>query len=623
MTEAAVKALTDFVSSREDAGQCFREMYDILPVAICTTDASGRVTYFNDAAVELFGRAPQLGTDQWCANWKMFRPDGTPLPRDQFPMAVVLRGGKAPSGIEGVTERPDGRLVWFTQYATALRNSAGEITGSIHILIEITDRKLAEIDNDQPFRAIVETTPECVKIVAPDGKLLLMNSQGLRIIGAPSAEAVAGLNVYDLVAPEDLAKFREMNERVCNGEKASIEFDIIGLQGERRRMETHATPLRQRDGTTAHLAFTRDITDRAKAERDTLLLGAIVENSDDAIISKDLNGIITSWNSSGERLFGYTAEEIVGKPITLLIPPDHLDEEPQILARLRRGERVDHIETRRVRKDGTLLDISLTISPVKDSSGKVIGASKIARDITDRKRIEVRQKQIENELRRANEDLEQFAYSASHDLQEPLRSVKIFSELLTTDYGDAFTGEAREFLKHLRTGASRMEMLVHDLLSYTQVMKFDKPAELADTGAALSAALANLTGTIEEAGAKVTSDPLPSLYVHGAHLQQLFQNLIGNAVKYRSPDRAPVIHVGASRGDGHWDFSVSDNGIGIDPEYREKIFGLFNRLHTNDQYSGTGLGLAICQRIVGRYQGRIWVDSVPGKGSTFRFLFPD
>ena len=128
-----------------------------------------------------------------------------------------------------------------------------------------------------------------------------------------------------------------------------------------------------------------------------------------------------------------------------------------------------------------------------------------------------------------------------------------------------------------------MEMLVHDLLSYTQVMKFDKPAELADAGAALSAALANLTGAIEEAGAKVTSDPLPSLYVHGAHLQQLFQNLIGNAVKYRSPDRAPVIHVSESRGDGHWDFSVSDNGIGIDPEYKEKIFGLFKRLHTNDQ----------------------------------------
>ena len=293
MTEAAVKALTDFVSSDQDAGQPFREMYDILPVAMCTTDAGGRVTYFNEAAVELFGPAPYLGTDQWCANWKMFHPDGTPLPRDRFPAAVVLKGGKATAGIEGVIVRPDSRPVWFTQYATALRDSAGEITGSINILIDITDRKLAEFHNDQPFRAIVETTPECVKIVAPNGKLLLMNSHGLRIIGAPSAEAVAGLNVFDLVAPEDLAKFREMNERVCGGEKASIEFDIIGLQGERRRMETHATPLRQRDGSTAHLAFTRDITDRAKTERDSLLLGAIVEDSDDAIIGKDLNGIIT------------------------------------------------------------------------------------------------------------------------------------------------------------------------------------------------------------------------------------------------------------------------------------------------------------------------------------------
>jgi light-regulated signal transduction histidine kinase (bacteriophytochrome) len=165
-------------------------------------------------------------------------------------------------------------------------------------------------------------------------------------------------------------------------------------------------------------------------------------------------------------------------------------------------------------------------------------------------------------------------------------------------------------------------MLVRDLLSYTQLTKFEKSLEPCDAAEALTLALANLAGLIEETGAQVTSGPLPTLRVHGTHLQQLFQNLIGNAIKYRQPDQPPVVHVTAERQEGGWIFAVSDNGIGIAPEYRENIFGLFKRLHNNDEYSGTGIGLAICKRIVDRYQGRIWVESEPGFGSVFRFTLP-
>jgi PAS domain S-box-containing protein len=356
-------------------------------------------------------------------------------------------------------------------------------------------------------------------------------------------------------------------------------------------------PLRYFDGTTVQLAITRDITERKHAERAAVLLSAIVDSSDDAIVSKDLNGIIASWNQSAERLFGFTAFEAVGQPVTILIPFDRLDEEPKILARLRRGERVDHFETVRRRKDGELLDISLTISPVRNAQGVIIGASKIARDISDRKRTEAallasetrfRQladampqivwtarpdghvdhfnerwyqftgfehdhlestgwesilhpddvqcchdtwyaaiesgkaykiehrfwdrkdhrwrwfmdravpvravngdivrwfgscididylKKIEHDLRRANDDLEQFAFSASHDLQEPLRGVKIYSELLTQTYGDRLDAQGIEFLTYLRSRATRMETLVRDLVSYTQVAKSEKPVE--------------------------------------------------------------------------------------------------------------------------------------------------
>jgi PAS domain S-box-containing protein len=743
MIAGGTEALTHFVVGGDFENRVFREMVEALPVAIYTTDAEGRLTYFNSAAVKLSGRTPEIGTDKWCVSWKIFLPDGTPLPHDQCPMAVALKGAEVPTGIECIAERPDGTRFWFTPCPAVIRDAGGRIIGGINLLVDITDRKNVEIEAREQFRAIVETTPECVKVVARDGTLLFMNTPGLAMVGASSAEEVMGRNIYDLIAAEDRDRFREFNEKVCRGEKGSLQFDIVGLNGARRHMETHAAPMPHVDGTTVHLALTHDITERSQADRAAMLLSAIVDSSDDAIISKSLDGIVTSWNKSAERTFGYTAAEAIGKPIaTLLIPPERLDEEPSILQRLRRGERVDHFETVRRRKDGTLLDISLTISPVRDAQGKIVGASKIARDISDKKRIQAEllasearfrqladtmpqivwtarpdgyidyynerwyeytgfrrddfgdaswepvlhpedlqrtreayygaidsgrpysieyrlmdrngnrwrwfvgravpvrdaeggivkwfgtctdideQKQVQDELRRANEGLEQFAFSASHDLQEPLRSVKIYSELLAKRHADTIGEEAQQFITNVRNGATRMEMLIRDLLTYTQATKFEEPQETIDANEALNSALANLASSVLESGAKISADPLPSLHVHGMHLQQLFQNLIGNAIKYRSPERSLTVHVAAERRSAQWIFTVSDNGIGIDPEYKENIFGLFKRLHTSDEYSGTGIGLAICHRIVDRYHGRIWVESEPGRGSTFRFELP-
>ena len=391
---------------------------------------------------------------------------------------------------------------------------------------------------------------------------------------------------------------------------------LIGKQGREFCIDDSAAPIRDTNGHIlgAVLVF-RDITTQRRGEDAIRRLAAIVDSSDDAIISKDLNGIITSWNKSAERLFGYTEVELVGKPITILIPADRLDEEPQILARIRSGERVDHFETIRRRKDGTLLEISLTISPIRDTTGAIKGASKIARDITARRKADA-------DIRRANRDLEQFAYSASHDLQEPLRTVSIYSELLTQRYGDKLDGQALEFLGFIRNGATRMETLIRDLLSYTQISKLELVPENTDASEALAQALVGLQGVINESNARVTADPLPSIRMHGSHLCQVFQNLVGNALKYRSAECVPVVHIGAERQGGYFLFSVSDNGIGIDPKYSETIFDPFKRLHTGKEYEGTGLGLAICQRIVSQYNGEIWVESEVGTGSIFKFRIP-
>jgi PAS domain S-box-containing protein len=252
---------------------------------------------------------------------------------------------------------------------------------------------------------------------------------------------------------------------------------------------------------------------------------------------------------------------------------------------------------------------------VSDEGGKPYRFVGVSFDITARKRAD-------QSLRRANQDLEQFAYSASHDLQEPLRTVKIFSELLRSRYGEKLDGEALDFLRNVHRGATRMEMLVSDLLAYANSGMREKPPVPQDAGAALKTALANLSGAIAESGATVNAGTLPSLPVHDAHLQQLFQNIIGNAIKYRRPNVPLSIGLSAERQNGYWRFSVADNGIGIDPEFQERIFGLFKRLHTSEKYEGTGIGLSLCQRIVERYHGRIWVESKPGAGSSFHFTLP-
>jgi light-regulated signal transduction histidine kinase (bacteriophytochrome) len=223
-------------------------------------------------------------------------------------------------------------------------------------------------------------------------------------------------------------------------------------------------------------------------------------------------------------------------------------------------------------------------------------------------------------LRRSNEDLESFAYIASHDLQEPLRSINGFLSLLQQRYAGQLDAKAKEYIAYAVGGATRMSHLINDLLQYSRVGRKERQFQPTDSAQVLAGALANLQGAIEEAGAAVTYDDLPVVMGDQVLLIQVFQNLIGNAVKFRSPERPCDIHIGCEKNGTDWEFSVKDNGIGIESEYYERIFLIFRRLHTQQKYAGTGIGLAICKKIVERHGGRIWVESKPGEGSTFRFL---
>ena len=456
--------------------------------------------------------------------------------------------------------------------------------------------------------------------VGEDGTILWANRAEMQLLGYAPAEYI-GHNIAEFHA--DAAVIEDILCRLKKNEKLEgCQARLRCKDGSIRYVSINSNVYRE-EGRFVHTrCVTLDITEQKKNIEVFERLAAIVESSDDAILSKDLHGIIQSWNRGAQRIFGYTPEETIGQHISMLAPQEHADEIPDILTRIARGERVDHYETKRKTKDGRILTISLTVSPIRDASGAVVGASKVARDVTERVRQEQALHEANTALRRANADLEHFAYSASHDLQEPLRMVATYSELLQKRFGGQLGPTGDEYIGHTIRGALRMEALLRDLRTYAQVSAADyEPREDLEAGAVLTNALANLESSIAETGAQITSAPLPRIRIYEFQLEQLFQNLIGNAIRYRGSD-PPRIHVAAERQGREWVFSVQDNGIGIDPKYKEQVFGIFKRLHTAAQYPGTGMGLAICQRIIERLGGRIWVESEPGRGSTFFFTVP-
>jgi PAS domain S-box-containing protein len=350
-------------------------------------------------------------------------------------------------------------------------------------------------------------------------------------------------------------------------------------------------------------------------------IAAIVESSTDAIVGKDLDGVVTSWNQGAERIFGYSAAEMIGHSVKKLIPPERHVEEELILNRISRGERVEHFETVRQRKDGSLIHVSVSVSPIKDPMGQIIGAAKVARDITERKRVEETLRQQTEDLARSNKDLEHFAYVASHDLQEPLRAVAGCVGVLQRRYQGKLDGRADELIRHAVEGSQRMQVLIEGLLAFSRVGGRATEFQTSDAGRVLEETLNNLFTAIRESNAVITNDPLPALKADPMQLGMLMQNLIANAIKFRG-EEAPRIHVGARDDAASWTLTFRDNGIGIAEEFFDRIFVIFQRLHTRLEYPGTGIGLALCKKIMERHGGKIWVESVPGQGSIFYCSFP-
>ena len=383
-------------------------------------------------------------------------------------------------------------------------------------------------------------------------------------------------------------------------------------------------------------ALNTELAERKRAEkslRDSeVLYHSLVDTLPINILRKDLRGRVTYGNRGYCERMGRPLSALLGKTDYDLFPKEHADkyltDDEKVI---RSGKMFEDIEEHRT-SEGEKLYVHVLKAPVRDAKGEVVGTQVIFWDVTARKLAEEALEKTAAELARSNKELEQFAYVASHDLQEPLRMITSYTQLIAKRYKDQLDTDAKEFMHFAVDGAMRMQKLIQGLLEYSRVGTRGKPFAQTQCGEILQAALANLKLAIEESGATVTHDPLPEVMSDPVQLTQLFQNLIGNALKFRGPD-APKIHLGVerkARADAaslnvppyEWVFCVRDNGIGIEPQYFERIFVIFQRLHTQDKYPGTGIGLAICKKIVERHGGRIWLQSKPGEGTSFYFALP-
>jgi len=606
-------------------GNWFELIVEGAPDAILMADRSRRITLINRSTELLFGysRTELLGQPLEILVPQRFRDRHPDLVANFFatPKARSMGAGRDLFGL-----RKDGTEVPIEIGLNPIETAAGLYT--LASIIDITERKRAE----ERFRLVVEAAPNAMIMADRNGLITLVNRNAESLFGYSRAEMLD--QPLEILIP---ARFRDRHpDLVANffvtpkARSMGAGRDLFGLRkdGTEVPIEIGLNPI-EANGGWFTLASIIDITERKRAEEIQQRMASLVESADDAIVTKNLDGVIRSWNPGAERLLGYCADDMIGQPITRLIPDDRQDEERMILDHIRSGKRFAHFETVRRRKDGSLVDVSLTISPICNPAGNVVGASKIMRDISERKRAAEALQEKEMQFRSTLEqrvadrtsELEAFSYTVSHDLRAPLRHLQGYVELLTRETAASPLPErARRYLQTIADVSGEMGQLIDDLLAFSRMGKVDLHQTRVPLNDLVRESIGSLGMATRDRHIEWQIASLPTVLGDPATLKQVFLNLIGNAVKYTRPRDPAHIEIGCGgEENGRVILFVRDNGVGFEMQYAHKLFGVFQRLHRAKDFEGTGIGLAIVRRIIARHDGRVWAEGAPDNGATFYF----
>jgi PAS domain S-box-containing protein len=585
---------------------------------VVVLDMQNRVMDLNPAAERLAGctssEALGLAVEQIWPNWpNQFVPTKEPATVVYEELALTCAGELRIYNL---------RIYTITDHRKSPLNK-------VALLVDTTERKRVEKDlqdSEEKYRTLVNNVRLGIyRSVSEHGGHFIQVNPAMERITGYSREELLGMHIEDLYV--DPAERERALEIWASGSGTNITVVWKRKDSTQINVQLSANALKDTSGNILFYdAVLEDITERKHTEKalresEEKYAKAFLTSPYAITITSTEDGKFIEVNDAFTSISGFTREEATADSSIGLKLWVNVEDRKRVLSTLLEGNEVKGQEFQFRIKNGEIISGLFSAKIIRLNDKPFILSS--INDITERKRAE--QKLVEQalELERSNQELQQFAYILTHDLQEPLRMVSSYVRLLEKRYKDKLDSDATEFIGYAVEGTKRMNNMIQDILKYSQVSTQAKAHNMVNSETLLAEVLANLRVSIEENHAVVTHDRLPAVKAEKAQLGQVFQNLIGNAIKFQAKDREPRIHIGAERKDGEWLFSVRDNGIGIEPEYRDKIFSIFQRLHSREEYPGTGIGLAICKKIVELHGGRIWLESEPGKGSTFYFTLPE
>jgi PAS domain S-box-containing protein len=606
-----------------ESEQKFKQIFTNVNDEIVFVDLTGKVLDVNERATDISGYSRDEVIGRNVAELPIFSPETLARMAELMAKASEVQGVAEPLSEITVIHK-DGHQMYVQVSSCPIRGAQGELVGFCAIIRDITERKRIEMDLRMRTHAMT-CSLNAIAVLDAEGRFMYVNPSFLELWGFDSDVEVLGKSLLETTAFSlEKGSLPKITETLMRGGSWLGEVKATRFKdGSKLTVLLSASLVRDEAGR--HVGFVAsftDISDLKKTQEELASFSSVFEIATEGISIVNLDGTIRETNDAALRFFGeQDKKNVLGRNIMDFIPPQEKERTIAGLQGVMGSGHVPETELQIIADDGRSLTVAVSGTLVRDDGGNPKAFVALYRDITDRKKAEKALERQAEELARSNKELQTFAYVASHDLQEPLRMVSSYVQLLARRYKGKLDADADDFINYAVDGASRMQTMINDLLAYSRVGTRRKPPEPTDSQMAVSRAIAILQRTIEEKGAVVTSDPLPTVMADPAQLVQVFQNLISNAIKFHG-NEPPHIHVSAEKRPDEWLFSVRDNGIGIEPQYHERIFVMFQRLHTREEYPGTGIGLAICKRIVEQHGKRIWVESEPGHGATFHFTMP-